>query len=66
MLIWEMKRDKSDGTWIWKEYQGTQHTVLLNFSPFKKTTFVSPLLCLITWSYFPVGKNTLLRAHDYH
>lgn len=30
----EEEWDKSDGTWIWKEYQGIQQTVLLNFSPF--------------------------------
>jgi hypothetical protein len=62
----EEEWDKSDGTRIRKEYWGTQHTVLLThltlFLLKKKPTFVSPLLCPITWSYFPIGKNTLLRA----
>lgn len=64
----EEEWDKYDGRWIWKKYRGTQHTVLLNISPFspfflkKKNTFVSPLLCPFTWLYFPIGKNSLLRA----
>ena len=34
----------------------------LTLFPLKKNTFVSPLLCLFTWLYFPIGKNSLLRA----
>lgn len=38
----EEEWDKSDRTWIWKEYQGTQHTVFLNISPF--SPLKNPLL----------------------
>ena len=45
----EEEWDKYDGRWIWKKYRGTQHTVLLNISPFspflKKKTLLSHHFC---------------------